>query len=311
MKICVMAHLAPPRHCAGAEMMLFSMLRPLVERGHQVDVILSRPTPDPEPFDVQGITVHPRRTQHDPQEWVPKSDVVISHLENTARAVVLGRMFRKPVVLVAHNTHITTRTWLPDDVAVVWNSEWMAAELGPHPHSVVVRPPVFPDEYRTIPGRKVTLINLYREKGADVFWELARRMPDVEFQGVIGAYGKQLVEELPNVTVVEHGGDMREVYHQTRLLLMPSRYESWGRVGVEAMVSGIPVIANPTPGLLESLGGAGTFVNVDDIDGWEQTIRGLLPPARWKKASALAKARAAELDPTADLERWVRTVEAL
>jgi glycosyltransferase involved in cell wall biosynthesis len=92
---------------------------------------------------------------------------------------------------------------------------------------------------------------------------------------------------------------------------MPSAHESWGRVGVEAMTSGIPVIAAPTAGLKESLGDAGVFCDRDDLDAWEQALRRLLDGRRWKAASRKAKARAAELDPAADLDRWCHEVETL
>ncbi len=310
MRIVTMAHLAPPRHCAGAEMMLFALLRPLAERGHQVDVILSQPTTDV-PYEWEGTTVHPRQGKGDPQEWVPKADVVVSHLENVPRAVVLSRMAHKPCVILCHNTHAATRIWLVDDALVVFNSQWMADELGPHPDSMIVRPPVVAADYATAGrGKMVTLVNLYRPKGSDVFWELARRFPHVQFQAVIGAYGEQDLRSLPNVTVVAHSSDMRDVYARTRVLLMPSEYESWGRVGVEAMCSGIPVIAAPTPGLVESLGAAGTFVDRNDIDGWEQALDHLIQPAARREASALARDRAGELDPAADLARWVARIEA-
>lgn len=312
MRILFMAHLAPPRHCAGAEMMVVSMLRPLAARGHQVDMLLSRATPDVEPYDLHGITVHPFVDATQAIEMVPKADLVLAHLENTPRAVVLARMFRRPFGLICHNTHDITRAWCVSDCSLlVYNSQWMADDLVPdHPAAMILRPPVFPDDYRTTPGDRVTLINLNEEKGGRLFWDLARRLPDVPFLAVKGAYGEQIVDELPNVELLEHGGDMRAVYHRTRLLLMPSSYESWGRVGVEAMCSGIPVVANPTPGLLESLGDAGTFVELGDVDGWERTVRRLLQPAVWRKASKAAVARAAELDPAEDLARWIEAVEA-
>jgi glycosyltransferase involved in cell wall biosynthesis len=102
-----------------------------------------------------------------------------------------------------------------------------------------------------------------------------------------------------------------DVYARTKLLLMPSDYESWGRVGVEAMASGIPVIAHPTEGLTESLGDAGTFIHRDDIPAWCDAITRLLKPRAWGAASKKAKARSAELDPARDLATWVQALEHL
>jgi glycosyltransferase involved in cell wall biosynthesis len=308
-----MVHLFPPRHCAGAEMMLESMLRPLVERGHQVDVLLSREVEGlTEPYQRYGITIHPHVGRDDPWDFVAQSDVVITHLENTARASVLCAKMRRPVVQVLHNNHPTTKAFLaPSTGLAVFNSQWMADDFGYSGHSVIVRPPIFAEDYRTTPGDSVTLINLSPTKGAFVFYGLAERMPDVPFLGVTGAYGEQIIRtDLPNVTILPHGGDMRAAYGRTKVLLTPSDYESWGRVGVEAMVCGIPVLSHPTEGLLESLGDAGTFRDRADLDAWEQALRELLTPKHWRAMSAKAKARALELDPTDDLNRWCEAIEA-
>jgi glycosyltransferase involved in cell wall biosynthesis len=180
--------------------------------------------------------------------------------------------------------------------------------------TLIVRPPVFADEYRTKPGRAVTLINCNLEKGGRVLEQLAQRMPDTQFLAVAGAYGEQILPDLPNVEVIQHmsGHDMREkVYSRTKVLLMPSSYESWGRAGVEALASGIPVVAHPTPGLCESLGEAGVFVDRNDIDGYAAVLRKLLTPAEYRLASKRAKARSAELDPATDLAGWCEAVESL
>lgn len=312
MRILAMVHLWPPRHCAGAEMMLESMLRPLAERGHQVDVLLSRATPDGSPYMRHGLTVHPHVDRNDPLRFVPDADVIVTHLENTARAGALSAIHRKPLVQVLHNQHPTSKAFLASSTGLaVFNSLWMQEDFAFDGRQIVVRPPVLAEEYRTTPGECVTLINLSEPKGAKVFYALAERLPAVQFVGVVGAYGQQIQREMPNVTLLEHTTDMREVYGRTKVLLTPSEYESWGRVGVEAMCSGIPVLSHPTPGLLESLADAGTFCDRNDIDEWERELRRLLTTRAWKAASRRALARAAELDPTDDLERWCEAVEAL
>ena len=310
MRVFAMVHLMPPRHCAGAEMMLVSMLRPLVERGHQVDVQLSRATPDRQPYQLHGITVHPFKDKNDPIPFVRDADVVLTHLENTPRASVLSLMAGKPLVQLMHNTHHASKLFLRPGNLAVFNSQWMAADFDHPGPSVIVRPPVFPEDYRTIPGDRVTLVNLNADKGGELFWKLAESMPDVQFQAVHGAYGEQIVRhDLPNVLVVPHGQDMRAAYSRTKVLLMPSSYESWGRVGVEAMCSGIPVIAHPTPGLLESLGPAGIFCDRDDPQAWVTQINRLLTPRQWRGASVAARSRADELDPAPDIERWCAHLE--
>ena len=133
---------------------------------------------------------------------------------------------------------------------------------------------------------------------------------------VIGGYGPQDVRELPNVEVVPNvpGQRMRdEVYARTKILLMPSEYESWGRVGLEAMCSGIPVVAHPTLGLREALGGAGLFVHRDDVAGWRAALNDLADPityGMWASA-AVQRAREVERQSLADREAFAAAVEAL
>ncbi len=326
LQIVARVHAMPPEHNAGAEHMLVSMLRPLVDRGHDVSVWLSRYGRAHEPYEYRGIKVVPLEARLDFGAAVRKADVLISHLECVPSTAALARGYSKPVVVICHNTHRPTfRDMAAGGTALaVFNSQWMRAEaelfLAEYPKSVrppaelIVKPPVFAEEYATKPGKKVTLVNCNPEKGGRVLEQLARRMPDTEFMAVRGAYGEQVLPDLPNVEIVEHldGQDMRErVYARTRVLLMPSSYESWGRVGVEALASGIPVVAHPTPGLCESLGEAGIFVDRRDVDGYEAVLRKLAAPAEYRLASKRAKARSVELDPAADLAAWCDAVEAL
>ncbi|MER5584115.1 glycosyltransferase family 4 protein [Streptomyces asoensis] len=327
MRIVARLHGYPPRHNAGAEWMVHSMLRALAQRGHDVSVWLSRYTDDRAEYELDGVQVVPLQSRLDVGTAIKRASMVISHLENVPSASALARGYGRPLAVICHNTHRPSfRDMASGGTALaVYNSEWMRAEAelffaeyprGVRPdRAVIVRPPVFADEYRTRPGSKVTLVNLNEEKGGELFGKLARRMPDVEFLAVVGAYGEQIVPDLPNVEVVDHmcGHEMREkVYSRTKVLLMPSSYESWGRAGAEALASGIPVIAHPTPGLCEALSEAGVFVDRHDVDGYETVLRKLLSDrAEYRLVAKRAKARSAELDPAPDLAAWCEAVEAL
>ncbi|MDH6610328.1 glycosyltransferase involved in cell wall biosynthesis [Streptomyces sp. SAI-208] len=326
LQIVARVHAMPPEHNAGAEHMLVSMLRPLVERGHDVSVWLSRYGKAGKEYEYRGIKVVPLESRLDFPTAVRQANVLLAHLETVPSTASLARGYGKPLVVVCHNTHRPTfRDAAAGGTALaVYNSRWMEREaelfFAEYPKSIrpaaslIVRPPVFADEYATKPGKAITLINCNPEKGGKVLDALARRMPDQQFLAVKGAYGEQILPDLPNVEIVEHvaGEDMREtVYGRTKVLLMPSSYESWGRAGVEALASGIPVVAHPTEGLCESLGEAGVFVDRNDVAGYEAVLRKLLTAAEYRLASKRAKARSAELDPAADLAAWCSAVESL
>ena len=126
-----------------------------------------------------------------------------------------------------------------------------------------MRPPIVAADYRVQPGQAVTLINISANKGAALFWQLVSHFPDREFIAVRGSYGNQIVppkgDRPRNVTVLDNTPNIQEVYARTRVLLMPSARETFGRVALEAAASGIPTLANPTVGLREALGRAGIF----------------------------------------------------
>ncbi|GAA2108159.1 glycosyltransferase family 4 protein [Streptomyces synnematoformans] len=330
MHVLAMLHAYVPGHNAGAEWAAHALLRELAARGHTVDVLLSRADAGREAYDVDGVTVHPHRGKNDVVPWLAgpgRADVIVTHLENTARASLLGQQHAIHVVHLLHNTFPKSKEWLVKGTPslAVYNTEWMRDDAEAWwrvnrgerqmPQGLVVHPPVAGADYATTPGDHVTLINLTVEKGAGVFYALAERMPKRRFLGVIGGYGTQVVrDDLPNVEIVDHtpGHLMRErVYGRTRVLLAPSVYESYGRVAVEAMCSGIPVVAHPTPGLKEACGDAGVFVDRDDVDAWERQVTRLFSPKVYPAAKKAALARAAALDPGSELDMWCRTVEGV
>lgn len=332
MRVLGMLHLYSPHHNAGAETTAHSLLQRLADRGHEVDVQLSREHPKIRTaYSYEGVRVWPYRDQSDPLRWIDTQcpDVVVAHLENTLRASILGDMHNIPVVVLMHNGHGKSMADLRWGTRlVVYNTEWMrtATETwwtdtqgSVPPTGIVVHPPVHRDRYKVVPpparNGHITLVNLNAEKGAAVFYALAARFPRLKFLGVRGAYGEQQVrDDLPNVTIIPHvpaHAMPSRVYARTRVLLMPSSYESYGRAGVEAACSGIPTIAHPTEGLLEALAVGGTFADIADVDAWTAALAGLTTPKGWAAASARASAVADRLDTVADLNRWATAAESL
>lgn len=203
--------------------------------------------------------------------------------------------------------------------------------------SVVVHPVVEPHCYTCERGDSITLVNPTNGKGQMTFYDLAQRMPERQFITAQGGYGYQVScpsrplspshtrigttdyvnhtfynesggEQncfgLPNVTHLKNDPDIRNVFRRTRVLLMPSDYESYGRVGVEAACAGIPTIAHPTPGLKEAFGDAAIFCDRADVDSWEKEIDrlftdGIYYQERSRKALALANS----LEPEMEFDR--------
>ena len=323
MLVAVYIHAYVPVHGAGAETTVHDMLRALVERGHEVQVSLSN-QPGPE-YEIDGVKVHSYNGFADrrhPIGLAAKCDVMISHLECTQRATLLAHKYLRPAIQVIHNTHQLTTGNLNNADLAVFNSEWVKEHhlplLSRQPGvSVVVRPMVDPTRYEveSTDERAITLVNMTEAKGSDIFYALAARLPNRKFLAVEGGYGNQdLRYDIPNVEVVHQTADMREVYKRTKILLMPSSYETWGRVATEGAVSGTPTICTNTPGLTEALGPGGNYVDLKDranIDAWVAQVKKLSTPRGYAAARERALKRSSELEAIrySDLDTWVTAAE--
>lgn len=297
----------PPAARFGAPLATHRFLAHLVGRGHSVAVgrLMGRGAG----YEVDGVSVDRAQGLGAALRLAGEADVVISHGGSRIDMSTVPC----PKVRIAHGFDA-------DDLdvdLVVCNSEGLRDHLvdigrltGP---SIICRPPTVAAEHRVDQtGDRITLVNCSKDKGVITAWKVSDALPDHRFLGVKGGYGSQdHTPRNPNWTIWPTQQDMRTVWAETRILLMPSAFETWGMAGVEAMCSGIPVIAHPTPGLRESLGDAGIFCDRDDIASWVAEVRRLDDPHEYEVASKAARARADELDPTPDLDRFADAVEAL
>ena len=188
-------------------------------------------------------------------------------------------------------------------VVVVYNSEEARQMIPFHGNlGIVLNPPI--KDIKATPGDCITLINISEAKGGRVLKTIAENMPDKKFIGVKGSYGEQVLNMPSNVEIVENTSDLTEVYSRSRIVIMPSVYESWGMVGVEALSCGIPVIASDIWGLKASLGEAGIFLNRNKVEDWIDMIKKLDDKKVYKEASKKAKKRAEELKAKEGLKQF-------
>lgn len=286
MKVAALIHFYPPFRCAGSETVAAEMLSAAARAGHEVTVFCTHQTADRVwrgnlPVTVaDGVTVHRIGNPLIAAKAMARTrpDVVFSHHQHATMAIKTAHRIGARSVLTVHNDmDINKHPLEARPSLVVFNSDWVKASLarfGEPRESVVMRPPLTPDRH-VVPstGDALTLCNLNADKGAELFYKLAESMPERQFLGVVGGHGKQVVRRhLPNVEIAAHSPDMKRVWSKTRVLLMPSIYESYGLTAVEAGINGIPTIANPTPGLKENLGVGGLFADRDDPDAWVRLI---------------------------------------
>lgn len=285
MRITALAISYPPHRRIGAEVALHELCKHLAGRGHEVSVVTTDKTP---PGRVDGVVVTGRRTT-DPQVVIAQGGL----------GVLARRWFpRARHVVWAHNNQLPTlldvRSAAAKGTTVVANTRHMRDVLRSTigVDALVLHPPVWPAPPTS--GQKITLVNLTPDKGADVFWALAEANPHLGFLGVRGGYGKQIIKQLPNVEVLEHG-PMDRVWEQTRVLLVPSRHESYSMTAVEAAVRGIPAVASDLPGVREALGWGAVYPT-----DWQAGLEEALD--RWDELSTNARIHTACLDPAGELD---------
>lgn len=128
----------------------------------------------------------------------------------------------------------------------------------------------------------VTILNPSAGKGIDIFLEMVRRLPDVQFAAVptwsTTAMEHKMLREHANVTILNKTGDVEEIWSQTRIALMPSTWpEAFPLTPVEAMLHGIPVLASNAGGTSEAMLGADFVLPVQQMTGYAPTGNPFLP----------------------------------
>ena len=191
--------------------------------------------------------------------------------------------------------------------------------------TAVVRPLMHEDKIKIneeFQGDRITLVNANLNKGVAQFVDIARRMPDHKFLAVIPYYGElRTWTPVDNIEWIPFDDDIRNVLKRTRILLMPSYYESFGRIGFEAMYNGIPVVyskINPkskypggsTEGVETWIKPAGISADRDNIEEWVSAIEQLDDEETYRARSAICKEHVKSLNMFTEGTRIAELVES-
>lgn len=228
--------------------------------------------------------------------------VVVQSGTALAPMVLASLRSGRPTAVYLHNVEIhQVRGSLVPDASLLYlaNSDFTAqrwrALCGLQ--CAVVPPLVQRDAYRAErTGDSVLYVNPVPVKGVERMFALAASCPDLPFlvleswqlEAHYRDHCLQRAARLPNITWRGPTDDMRAVYAQARMLLMPSVWEeSFGRTVVEAQMNGLPALASNRGALPELVGGAGITIDPHAPgEAWEQALRALYAPeAPWRAAA--------------------------
>jgi len=337
--IVALSHGYPPIWNLGGEVSLHRMMR--IVDGPKA--VLTNTT---KPYEIDGVKVMQINTpdvlniNSDP---VPVADqlralgatVVVGQNELALVAVKAARILGIPSIVSSHTPPKygkSTAEAIYSANFVVHNTQASAVEWD-DPHGFVLHPPMTPLPAITgePQGDAYTLLSSLTHKGVQVVRALAQFLPKRRFIIVRSPAANmeppklvQMFNSMQNVEIhkrVAPDEVAETFFSQTRILLVPGRYETYGMSAIEAAGYGIPSVSVDTPHVREGIGNAADLIrplNVSDAHRGVERIeknysvkslgardraewiadRQVKELAQWKKLAARASALGATAGPS-------------
>jgi glycosyltransferase involved in cell wall biosynthesis len=309
----------------GMEAYLHNLIQELLRQNHQVTLWVNKvdsrlPVP-------QGLNLKVLRHKFLPkflQKWY-FAFALPHHLQKDQAEVIISttRSLYQDITIVGgtHKGYLKSlKTWRLKDLGELWlekeayrrskkivaHSPMIRAELHelyhlPPEKMIMLYPPVdarkftFSPHAPHQPFRLLFPSTSHKRKGGGLLLEAFKLLPRAEFELWIAGRSFREAEQLPNVKYLGFV-DLSTVYREVDLMVLPSWFEPFGLVVVEALSSGVPV-------LISKFTAAKALVNQDEALILEE----MTPPAL---ADLLKQARTYEfkLKPNF-IERHGLTIE--
>ncbi|MBR9842690.1 MAG: glycosyltransferase family 4 protein [Rhodobacteraceae bacterium] len=253
------------------------------------------------------------------------ADIIVSHLSLNWRRLPSLIAFRarhagKPLVHVEHSyteaftalnvpsklrffTMLRTSLALFDNVVAVSQAQadWMKRRrLAAAQTLRVIAPVVDLRDFRALAPADGTprvigaIGRLHRQKGFDILIRAFRRLPNQDVSLHIHGAGPEdaalraLACDDPRIRFFGHSDHPDRVMQSVDLVAIPSRWEAFGLVALEARAAGRPVLCSGVDGLTMSAGRDGTFVYGQEEAGWAQALATALEADTVKQKSSRA-----------------------
>ncbi len=119
------------------------------------------------------------------------------------------------------------------------------------------------------------------QKGFDLLLPAFAALPASEFELYLGGYGqdeqliKDLAQDLPHVKLLGAIKDVPAFLADCDAIAIPSRWEPWGLVCLEAKAAGKPIVGFAVDGLKEQVQNCGLLVPVNEPDKLTEAIASL------------------------------------
>lgn len=152
---------------------------------------------------------------------------------------------------------------------------------------------------------------LHRQKGFDILIEAFRKLPDPGLAlHIYGAGPDQAAlcraaAADPRIRFIGHVERSEEIIQSVDIVAMPSRWEAFGLVALEARAAGRPIICSGVDGLSMSAGSSATVVHGFGIAAWHAALQAATGQSR----------RQTQLDRAASCEKdfasaWHRLIQS-
>ena len=276
MNILVIVELYSHRNKSGGEIYLHHLLKKMKTYLKANITVLIPNQEEDKKFEYEEIVIFESKDKIEKlYSNFDSCDLIITQLFLSVKVIKTALKKKKEVMWILHGFHESFEKLMKEDKVIkIFNSENVLKQfqakvkkqiqnfniLYPYTDFLTLKEYKSKEIYRR---EYITFINPCDNKGADVVIKLAKRNKDKKFLIVEGGYGLEeqknylsIFRTLPNCHIIKNTKNILEdIYLKTKIILMPSLYESYGMVSSEASCLGIPIIINRNcEGLKENLG---------------------------------------------------------